>query len=78
MGIGTSKGQPHDNIKKHGESGSIAFTPSAQAVQGAIQMTSRIWIVIAAAALVVGGALAAFSIKKQWERAEAQRMSLWG
>jgi hypothetical protein len=38
-------------------------------------MSPRIWIVIAAVALV---ALAAFGIKKQRERAEAERMMVWG
>ena len=56
-------------------SGNGAFTPSAQPVQGGIQMRSRIWMVIAAAALV---AFAAISIKKQRERAEAGRMMVWG
>jgi len=32
-------------------------------------------MVIAAVAMV---ALVAFSIKKQWERAEAERMMVWG
>ena len=40
-----------------------------------IQMRSRIWIVIAAAALV---AFAAIIIEKQRERAEAKRMMVWG
>jgi len=41
-------------------------------------MRSRIWIVIAAAALVVGGVFAAISIKKQREGVEAERMMVWG
>jgi len=55
--------------------GNRAFTPSAQPVQGGIQMRSRIWMLIAAAALV---AFAVISIKKQRERAEAERMMVWG
>jgi hypothetical protein len=51
------------------------FIPSAESVQGGIQMTSRIWIVMAAVALV---ALAAIGVKKQRERAEAERMTVWG
>jgi hypothetical protein len=38
-------------------------------------MTSRIWIVMAAVALV---ALAAIGVKKQRERTEAERMTVWG
>ena len=38
-------------------------------------MRSRIWMVIAAAALV---AFAAIIIEKQLERAEAKRMMVWG
>ena len=38
-------------------------------------MRSRMWMVIAAAALV---AFAAIIIEKQRERAEAERMMVWG
>lgn len=38
-------------------------------------MKSRVWIVIAAVALV---AVAAIGIRKQQERAEAERMMVWG
>jgi len=72
---GTSKGQPYDTIRKLAESRGIAFTPSARPVQGGIPMRSRIWMVIAAAALM---AFAAVIIKKQRERAEAKRMMVWG
>jgi hypothetical protein len=64
--------------RKLAECQNIVFTPSAQPVQGGIQMRSRIWIVIAAAALVVGGVFAAISIKKQREGVEAERMMVWG
>jgi hypothetical protein len=73
--VGTFKGPPYDNIRKLAKSRSIEFTPSARPVQGGIQMRSRLWMVIAAAALVT---FATVIIKKLRERAEAERMMVWG
>src|ERR1019366_8248974 len=73
--IGISKGRPHDTIEEPAGSRCIALTPSAQPVQGDIQMRSRMWMVVAAAALV---ALATVIIEKQRQRAEAERMAVWG
>jgi hypothetical protein len=58
------------------ESWILGFTGSAQPVhRGGMQMRSRIWFVIAAVALA---AVAAVTIMKQRERAEAERMAIWG
>ena len=38
-------------------------------------MRTRIWMVMAGAALA---AFAAIIVMKQWERAEAERMMVWG
>jgi hypothetical protein len=73
--VGTFKGPPHDDIRKLTESRSIEFTPSARPVRGGIQMRSRLWMVIAAAALVT---FATVIIKKLRDRAEAERMAVWG
>jgi hypothetical protein len=62
-------------MRKLAESRCIGFTPSARPVQGGIKMRSRIWMVIATAALV---AFTAIIIKKQRERTEAERMMVWG
>ncbi len=69
------KGPLHDNIRKIAKSRSIEFTPSARPVRGGIQMRSRLWMVIAAAALVT---FATVIIKKLRDRAEAERMAVWG